>query len=104
METEDEVIRIQQQRAEAEQMVYEYCREVVRLRPLSSEADKKHQAEVNKAKEEPNRNLFATVQCLEEIAQNNKPFRVAIGQIKLSIRGLRHFHENLYPQPVKESL
>lgn len=101
-ETEEEVIKIRQQREEAEQMVYEFRREVGHLRPFNSEADKKRHAEAEKAKEERNKILFNTGQRLQEISLSNAPVRAAIGQIKLSIRSLRHFQENRFPQPVKK--
>jgi len=48
--------------------------------------------------------LQLSLLLLDEIARNNAPFRVAIGQINTSIRALRHFQENRFPQPLKESL
>ncbi len=102
VETSDEMAQIRHQQDEADRMVYELRRGQV-PRPLDPEGDARYYAEVEETKATRNEIQLRLGKRLRELARINESARVARSQVGLSLRVLRQFISNRFPQPISPS-
>jgi hypothetical protein len=93
---------IRRQQEAAEGIVYE-LRRGPGPRPLDPEGDARYHAQVEEAKARRNEIQFSLGARLRKLARINEPARGARTQIGLSLRVLRTFINNRFPQPIRPS-